>query len=566
MSYLVIARKYRPQVFEEIVGQEHISTTLKNAIAQKRIAHAYLFSGPRGVGKTTTARILAKALKCEKGPTPIPCNKCIYCKEITEGNAVDVIEIDGASNRRIDEIRNLRENVKFAPATGRYKIYIIDEVHMLTPEAFNALLKTLEEPPPHVIFMMATTEPHRIPVTILSRTQRFNFKLIPYQKIMENLNAICKNEGIEIEDKAMSLIVRSAGGSLRDAQSVLDQAVSYTGKKVDLKQTLFLLGVIPEDILLKFADFISEKKAKEALELLARVIEDGFNIQQLVNDMRQFYRNLLIVKISERPGNIINISNETLHMLRERAKGLNPDQISWVITILSQTEETMKWSEHPRVILEVNLFKLCQGYVPIGQIIAKIESLEKELAGKLPEESTPESPKGGLDQNRELKEDIPEKEEHNQTSHRDSVQSGNNIAFSDVVSRWPEVLERVKKESVSFLSCLSEGRLDRLVDSTLYIAFSKQHAFHKGLVMKKERLVRNILKEVYKEPLQINCIEKEREPESVLDEASIEELEEASIPTPEPPPAFANPDEIEEKEPMVSKILEMFGGEIVDDE
>src|SRR5512136_1075662 len=248
-SYLVLARKWRPQLFEEVVGQRHITQTLQNAISQKRVAHAFLFTGARGVGKTSSARILAKALNCEKGPGTNPCNQCATCQEVTHGTSMDVIEIDGASNRGIDEIRELKENVRYTPAKSRYKIYIIDEVHMLTTEAFNALLKTLEEPPPHVIFVFATTEPHKIPLTILSRCQRYDFKRIPLASILEQLRTIATQEGMEISDQSLHLIAREAEGSMRDAQSLLDQVLSYAGQKVSDKEVIEVLGVIDRKIL-----------------------------------------------------------------------------------------------------------------------------------------------------------------------------------------------------------------------------------------------------------------------------------------------------------------------------
>ena len=232
MSYVVIARRWRPQQFDEIIGQEHVSKTLSNAIANERIAHSYIFTGPRGVGKTTTARILAKALNCEKGPTATPCNDCASCKSITLGNSLDVLEIDGASNRGIDEIRNLRENIRYTPTQGKYKIYIIDEVHMLTKEAFNALLKTLEEPPEHALFIFATTEIHKVPATILSRCQRFDFRRIPLKTIMEHLQNICTQDKIDIEEEALLQIAKKADGSMRDSQSILDQIISYSGQRV----------------------------------------------------------------------------------------------------------------------------------------------------------------------------------------------------------------------------------------------------------------------------------------------------------------------------------------------
>ena len=300
MSYLVIARKYRPQTFDEVVGQEHIARTLKNAIEMKRMAHAYLFSGPRGVGKTTTARILAKALNCQIGPTSSPCNQCTACTEITDGRALDVIEIDGASNRGIDEVRELRENVKFTPSSLRYKIYIIDEVHMLTDPAFNALLKTLEEPPEHIVFMFATTEPHRIPLTIKSRCQRFNFKLIPRVQIIERLKHICQKENIKIDQDSLMLIARSGEGSMRDAESIMDQVVSYTGKEVKKEEVIFILGILPMELLNRATDMIIESRPKDILNLLDEINEGGYNIHQFINDLRQHFRNILILKTAGR--------------------------------------------------------------------------------------------------------------------------------------------------------------------------------------------------------------------------------------------------------------------------
>src|SRR5438046_1748034 len=268
MSYEVFARKYRPQTFDDLVGQAHVSRTLKNAVAQNRLAHAYLFVGPRGIGKTSTARILAKSLNCIKGPTVTPCGECDNCREIAGGNSLDVIEIDGASNRGIDDVRELRDNVRYAPAKGRYKIYIIDEVHMLTKEAFNALLKTLEEPPPHVKFIFATTEVDKVPITILSRCQRFDFAGIALPRIVERLHAIVEKEGMKADDSALELVARRAGGSMRDAQSLLDQLLAFGGDRLSADQVHRLLGTAPDDVIAGLVAAVLAKDAKQALALL----------------------------------------------------------------------------------------------------------------------------------------------------------------------------------------------------------------------------------------------------------------------------------------------------------
>src|SRR3990167_1026148 len=281
MSYIVLARKWRPTVFEKVVGQEHVTTTLRNAIIEKRIAHAYLFSGPRGVGKTTVARIFAKALNCSHGPTPSPCNECQSCKEITTNISVDVIEIDGASNTSVDNVREIRENIKYLPSRGRYRIYIIDEVHMLSNPAFNALLKTLEEPPSHAIFIFATTESHKIPDTVLSRCQRFDFKRISLKEIQDHIKFVAKTEGVNIADKAIYLIAREVDGSLRDAHSLLDQVIAFAGSDIKESDVVDALGLLDRTLLFQLSEAIIDKNGKGCLKLVEKVYNFGYDLKRL---------------------------------------------------------------------------------------------------------------------------------------------------------------------------------------------------------------------------------------------------------------------------------------------
>src|SRR5947209_12126128 len=293
MNYQVIARKFRPQIFEDVVGQKPIVQTLQNAIQMGRIGHAYLFSGPRGVGKTTTARILAKGLNCAQGPTVSPCNQCPSCEEISSGKSIDVFEIDAASNTGVDNIRELRESAKYAPARSRYKIFIIDEVHMLSTSAFNALLKILEEPPSHVVFIMATTERHKLPATILSRCQQFVFRTIAAGEIQAHLRQIADREGVQIDDRALSYIVRASEGSMRDAQSLLDQIISFGGQKVADADVRDVLGFIPNEILDQTVDAIADHDSKSLLDIIDIVINQGLNTQQYVREFIACLRDLL---------------------------------------------------------------------------------------------------------------------------------------------------------------------------------------------------------------------------------------------------------------------------------
>ncbi|HYR44897.1 MAG TPA: DNA polymerase III subunit gamma/tau, partial [Terriglobia bacterium] len=296
-KYQVIARKFRPQVFEDVVGQKPIVQTLKNAIQMDRIGHAYLFSGPRGVGKTTTARILAKGLNCARGPTITPCNECASCQEISSGKSIDVFEIDAASNTGVDNIRELRESAKYAAARSRYKIFIIDEVHMLSTSAFNALLKILEEPPSHVVFIMATTERHKLPATILSRCQQFIFRMISPGEIQAHLRQIAVREGVKIDDRSLSYIVKASEGSMRDAQSLLDQIISFSGQEVVDEDVRDVLGFIPGEILARTLDALADRNSKALLEDVGIVVDQGLSLQQYVRELIGRIRDLLILKL-----------------------------------------------------------------------------------------------------------------------------------------------------------------------------------------------------------------------------------------------------------------------------
>lgn len=376
MSYQVFARKYRPQNFDDVLGQNHVTQTLKNAIQQKRLAHAYLFVGPRGTGKTSTARILAKSLNCIHGPTTNPCGVCDSCKEISQGLSLDVLEIDGASNNSVDQIRELRENVRFAPVRGRYKIYIIDEVHMLSPQAFNALLKTLEEPPAHVIFVFATTEPHKVLPTILSRCQRFDLRRIPAQIIAKHLSYIAKKEEVILTQEAAEAIAVAAEGGLRDAESMLDQLVAFCGNAIRESEVLEVFGLTSEHVVADLTRSILNQKAAEALSIVHQQAEAGKDLSKLLSDLLGFFRNLLVYKIDP-PSLHEEIGDQARSALDELAPAIDAQRLLRLIEKISEVESTIKWASNKKLHLEIALIRAIQtlSEVRLGAVIDALASL-----------------------------------------------------------------------------------------------------------------------------------------------------------------------------------------------
>ncbi len=381
-SYLVIARKWRPSLFEEIVGQTHVTRTLKNAVSSGRVAHAYLFSGPRGVGKTTAARILAKSLNCAKGPTPSPCNVCDSCKSITNGSSIDVLEIDGASNNGVENVRELTESVRYVPSQGKYRIYIIDEVHMLSTPAFNALLKTLEEPPPHAVFIFATTEAHKIPLTILSRCQRFDFKRIPFRDIQDHLKKIVTGEGIKFEEKALFTIAREADGSLRDAQSLLDQVVAFAGGDVTDSHVTEALGLMDRSVIYELSEAIVAKDGKECLNIVEKIYNFGYDLKRACGDLLEHIRDLMVVKITKEPA-LLDLPDSELERLQETAEGVGVERLQMLFSIVSRGYEEVSRSAFPRYSFEMAVLKAShfEELSPLPELIARLEGLKGRLEG-----------------------------------------------------------------------------------------------------------------------------------------------------------------------------------------
>jgi len=386
LEYLVLARKFRPQKFDDVAGQEPVIRTLANAIGQGRIGHAFLFSGPRGVGKTSVARILAKSLNCEKGPTAEPCNVCPNCKEITEGTSMDVREIDGASNRGIDEIRELRENVKFAPAASKYKIYIIDEVHMLTREAFNALLKTLEEPPGHVIFIFATTENHKVPATILSRCQCYDFRRISLKQIADNLAVIAAKEGITISPTALSWVAEAGDGSMRDAQSVFDQVISYSGLTISDEDVEDILGLADRKYLFRLSEAVMARDAGACLMILEEAYLAGIDMKHFYSMLLRHFRNLLLVKIAADGGSSFDIAPEQIAKLKNQTQPISRETLQCYLDILLGEADSLRRSQEVRMKIETILVRMAylEPVFPVGEILATLESLENRLQNNAP--------------------------------------------------------------------------------------------------------------------------------------------------------------------------------------
>jgi len=499
-SYLVLARKWRPQLFEEVVGQQHITRTLQNAISQKRVAHAFLFTGARGVGKTSTARILAKALNCGKGPQINPCNQCTNCQEITHGTSMDVIEIDGASNRGIDEIRELRENVRYTPAKGRYKIYIIDEIHMLTKEAFNALLKTLEEPPPHIIFIFATTEPHKIPATILSRCQRYDFKRIPFREVIESLKRIVEEEKIQISQRGLLSIAQESEGSLRDAQSLLDQAIAYAGKNIRDEDIAEVLGLIDRKILSDTIEAIANRDVERCMEVIESVYHFGYDLQHFCRELLQYLRNLILLKVSQHPEGLMELPEEELELFKKQAEKFQFDQLNHLFSLLLKGEQEIAQSTFPRTMLEMTLIRMAtlRPILPIDEMMKKLEALENKELPKGRKGETPSPAIGrvihpeGPERDKEKEEASPKKREQISEGKvfEKNEDSKKEEGFSEAPPKiweetWKGLVDFTRAKNPILGSFLALGNLVHLSDEKIEIGFDKD-SFHYERMLEKE--------------------------------------------------------------------------------
>lgn len=493
MSYLVFARKCRPLTFNDVIGQEHITTTLKKAIAKDRVAHAYIFSGTRGVGKTTTARILSRALNCEQGPTPDPCGSCESCKNIIKGSSFDVLEIDGASNNGVDNIRELRENVGYSSMTGRYRIFVIDEVHMLTKGAFNALLKTLEEPPPKVIFIFATTEPQKIPDTIHSRCQKYDFRRISEKPIVEQLEKICTNENIEFEKSGLYLIAHRADGSMRDALSLLDQVFSFSTEGIRENEVRSVLGLVATETYGQIMTAIKEESPKPVLTIIDEVLNQGYDLLEFLVGFQEYIRTLLFVKI---PGMIqrsgFALAEDELKGLQNSCSTFSEGDLLRMSEILKKAELDLKWSSFPRFLVETSLLKLVylDKSVTIEQVIQSIQNvpISEEIS-----QST-----------------IKKKSEINLINHKDTtvisipsippqtVEDSFKLApevrkDADIQSQWPSFLEVVRKERPNLGSFLEMAQIAAIHEDSIDLRFPKHFKFQFSEVIKKNN--RNLILE-----------------------------------------------------------------------
>jgi DNA polymerase-3 subunit gamma/tau len=517
MSYLVFARKYRPQTFDTVTGQEHVTRTLTNAILAGRVAHAVLFSGPRGTGKTTVARILAKAMNCINGPTPAPCNVCRSCTEITSGNSVDVLEIDGASNNGVENVRDLRDNVKYKPAYSKYKIYIIDEVHMLSTPAFNALLKTLEEPPPHVMFVFATTEPHKIPVTILSRCQRHDFKRISLDLITGQMASICGKEDVAVSEESLLLIARAAGGSMRDALSLLDLVLSCSDGPANDENLRNILGIVDRRIIFKISEAILRSDINVLLDSLDDLYENGHNIKELYSDILEHFRDLLVVKIDKNLNKLINLPSHEIDLMKEQVKDVPSTFLNQIFDLLYREEPAVRFSPNPKLSLEMVFFSMFQikPALPIDLLIEKIDGLRQKIPVKRRNKISEEGTVYGSDANEYLKTGISEKavdpyKNGGYEAGAKEPQIANNFEESnDFIKTWERLFAIISEKHPSLAANMTKCSIRTIAENRLEIEVDG-NGFNLSRIKnsKNIEILKNVCREFFGKKIEIVLEEK----------------------------------------------------------
>lgn len=524
MGYTALYREWRPRTFKEVVGQKHITVTLKNQVIEKRIAHAYLFCGTRGTGKTSTAKILSKAVNCLNLKDGEPCNECEICNKINSGTLMDVIEMDAASKRKLEDIKEVIENVKYPPQEGKNKVYIMDEVHMLTQEAVNAFLKTLEEPPSNVIFILATTDPQKLPITILSRCQRFDFRRIRNEEIFERLRSIVSEQGIYADDKSLNLIARMSDGAMRDALSILDQVISTGDGKVEYDQVLDMLGLVTNENLLRITNSIIEKDVEKSMRIIEDIVLSGKDIYNFIKDMITHLRNILMVKVSKNPNEILDMSSENIDLVKEQAEKIRIEEIMRNIKILQEAEQQSKWVKQSRIYLELAVLKMCKiEYDTSKEVILsrlnKIEELIKsgniKLAMKEEKKKT-ESKEFDIKKIKENKKDDKIEENLIEEYNKDSK-----LTVETVKKMWHDILEAFKARRLMVLyAALVTANITNCKEGTITLNYNKQYSFNKKRLEKPEnnKIVQEIFSEVLKEKIRIIYTVEEKAKEENLSE------------------------------------------------